>query len=106
MLRAQVEHWLEREQWSPRQISHALATTFPDQPRDAVSHETIYQSLYVQGRGALRRDWPPACARAGRCAGHGGPQHSGAGKLKNMVNISDRPAEAPTGRCPGIGKGT
>jgi len=45
-----------RERWSPEQVSQRLAAEFPDRPEMRVSHETIYQSLYVQGRGALRRE--------------------------------------------------
>ncbi|MFD1049308.1 transposase, partial [Kibdelosporangium lantanae] len=50
--------------WSPEQISARLRQQFPDQPEMRVSHETIYQSLYVQGRGALRRELT-ACLRTG-----------------------------------------
>src|SRR5262245_49281409 len=64
-LRAQVEAWLEDEQWSPAQISAQLRVEFPDDPIMRVSPETIYQSLYVQGRGALRKDLA-ACLRTGR----------------------------------------
>jgi transposase, IS30 family len=105
VLRAQVEHWLGREQWSPRQISHALAARFPDQPEMRVSHETIYQSLYVQGRGALRRELV-SCLRTGRALRRPRrAQHSGAGKLKDMVMISDRPAEAADRAVPGHWEG-
>src|SRR5579875_3139556 len=45
-----------RKRWSPEQISARLAAEFPDRPEMRVSHEAIYQSLYVQGRGALRRE--------------------------------------------------
>jgi IS30 family transposase len=51
--------------WSPEQISARLTAEFPDQPEMWVSHETIYQSLYVQGRGALRRELA-VCLRTGR----------------------------------------
>jgi IS30 family transposase len=50
-LRAQVEEWLEEELWSPTQISAMLRVEFPDDPMMRVSPETIYQSLFVQGRG-------------------------------------------------------
>jgi IS30 family transposase len=72
-----------------------------------VSHETIYQSLYVQGRGALRRELA-SCLRTGRAlrrprrpAG----QPAGAGKLKNMVMISDRPPEVADRAVPGHWEG-
>jgi transposase len=51
--------------WSPEQISHRLRLDFPDDESMRVSHEAIYQSLYVQGRGALRRELT-ACLRTGR----------------------------------------
>ena len=51
--------------WSPAQISAQLRLEFPDDPMMRVSHETIYQSLYVQGRGALRKELA-ACLRTGR----------------------------------------
>jgi len=63
-LRGQVQEWLE-EKYSPEQISHRLRCDFAQDPEMRVSHETIYQSLYVQGRGALRRDLT-VCLRTGR----------------------------------------
>ena len=62
-LAAQVA-WL-REWWSPVQISRRLQIEFPDDPMMHVSHETIYQALYVQGRGELRRELA-RCLRSGR----------------------------------------
>ena len=56
-----------RQHWSPEQISRRLRTDFPDDEGMRVSHETIYQSLYVQGRGALRRELT-TCLRTGRAA--------------------------------------
>lgn len=51
--------------WSPEQISHRLRRDFPDDETTRISHEAIYQALYVQGRGALRRELT-ACLRTGR----------------------------------------
>lgn len=51
--------------WSPEQIAHRLPFDFPDNPAMRISHEAIYQALYVQGRGALRRELT-ACLRTGR----------------------------------------
>src|SRR6266508_3400486 len=51
--------------WSPEQIAHRLAVDFPDDASMRISHEAIYQALYVQGRGALRRELT-ACLRTGR----------------------------------------
>jgi IS30 family transposase len=104
VLRDQVQDWLGCN-WSPRQISHGLAAKFPADPRMRVSHETICQSLYVQGRGALRRELT-ACLRTGRALRKPHrAQSSGAGKLKNMVMISDRPAEAADRAVPGHWEG-
>lgn len=54
-LRTAVEEWLV-ELWSPEQIAHRLHVEHPDDPMMWVSHETIYQSLFVQGRGALKAE--------------------------------------------------
>ena len=62
----QVTTWLE-ELWSPEEISVRLRIVFPDDPMMHVSHETIYQSLFVQGRGELRRELT-RCLRSGRTA--------------------------------------
>lgn len=51
--------------WSPEQIAHRLRIGYPDDPTMRIGHEAIYQSLYVQGRGALRQDLT-ACLRSGR----------------------------------------
>ena len=67
-LRSTVERKLEAR-WSPQQIASWLAETYPDHPEMQVSHETIYQSLFVQGRGALRKELHSACGPAGPCAG-------------------------------------
>src|SRR5499427_7926443 len=69
-LAVQVALWLE-QWWSPRQISHRLRIEFPDDPMMRVSHETIYQALYVQGRGELRRELArcPCTAPTRRSAG-------------------------------------
>lgn len=63
-LRAAVQAGLD-ERWSPEQICHALRRQFPDRPEMHVVHETVYQALYVQGRGALRRELAGAL-RTGR----------------------------------------
>ena len=83
---------------SPEQISAILRREFPDRPEMWVSHETIYQSLYVQGRGALRRELA-VCLRTGRAVRKPRRQPDrrrsrGPGRLAGMVNISDRPVEA------------
>jgi transposase, IS30 family len=107
VLRERVQHWLGEQQWSPRQISARLAIEFPDRPEMRVSHETIYQSLYVQGRGALRRELAVnlRTGRALRKPRRAAGQHPGQGKLKGMVMISDRPPEAEDRAVPGHWEG-
>jgi IS30 family transposase len=78
---------------SPEQISRQLRRQFPDEAEMQVSHETIYQSIYVQGRGALRRELA-ICLRTGRALRR--PHRKGQerlGRIPNMINISERPAE-------------
>jgi IS30 family transposase len=100
----QVELWL-RETWSPQQIARRLRCEYPADPMMWVSHETIYQSLFVQGRGELRRELT-RCLRSGRARrhhrGHGGAK---AGKLVDMVMIADRPAEVADRAVPGHWEG-
>lgn len=111
MLRARVEADLKKK-YSPEQIAGRLRRQFPDDLEMRVSPETIYQSLYVQSRGALKRDLT-ACLRTGRAVRR--PCRK-AGQRKNrvpdMINISERPKEAEDRAVPGdwegdliIGKG-
>jgi IS30 family transposase len=103
-LREWVQGKLERN-WSPEEISGRLRREFPDRPEMRVSHETIYQSLYVQGRGALRRELA-AHLRTGRVLRK--PRRAGAerrGRIAGMVNISQRPAEAADRAVPGHWEG-
>jgi IS30 family transposase len=91
--------------WSPRQIEASLKVEFPDRPEMRVSHETIYQSLYVQSRGALRRELT-ACLRTGRAVRR--PKRRAderRGRLKDMVMISERPAEVADRAVPGHWEG-
>lgn len=92
------------KRYSPEQIAGRLREDYPDQPEMWVSTETIYQSLYVQSRGALPRDLT-ACLRTGRAIRV--PNRQGAGPknrvLPDMVNISERPAEAIDRAVPGTG---
>ena len=103
-LRDQVQQWLI-EKWSPRQIAVSLEVEFPDRPEMRVSHETIYQSLYVQSRGALRRDLT-ACLRTGRAIRR--PQRRAderRGRIAGMVMISERPPEVADRAVPGHWEG-
>jgi len=101
VLRARVELDLEKK-YSPEQIVGRLRHDHPDDPEMWVSTETIYQSLYVQSRGALRRDLTK-CLRTGR--GLRQPNRQGAHRknrvLHDMVNIAERPAEADDRAVPG-----
>jgi len=103
-LRAQVETWLEEELWSPTQISAQLRIDFPGDPIMRVSPETIYQSLYVQGRGALRKELA-ACLRTGRAIRRNRSRLERRGKIPDMVNISERPAEIEDRAVPGHWEG-
>ena len=111
VLRAIVEEDLAKK-YSPEQIAGRLRVQFPDEMEMWVSPETIYQSLYVQSRGALNRDLA-VCLRTGRAVRK--PCRK-AGQRKNripgMINISERPAEVEDRAVPGhwegdliIGKG-
>ena len=99
-----VTAWLI-EMWSPDEIAGRLRREFPDDPMMQVSHETIYQSLFVQGRGELRRELH-RCLRSGRAqrrVRHGGGGTSG--QIPGMVMISERPAEADDRAVPGHWEG-
>lgn len=102
-LRAEVERGLKRR-WSPQQIAARLVRDFPDDPEMRVSHETIYQSLFVQGRGALRQELT-RCLRSGRAQRRPFGRVLGAGQLKDMVLISDRPADVEDRAIPGHWEG-
>src|SRR5688500_11320089 len=105
-LRRAVERKLRRD-WSPQQIAAWLRRRYPDDPAMRVSHETIYQALYVQARGALKRELvahlrrgrayrrPRAQARASR----------GPGQLVDIVPIAARPPEADARAVPGHWEG-
>ena len=92
--------------WSPEQISNRLRLDFPDDQSMRVSHEAIYQSLYVQGRGALRRELA-ACLRTGRALRVPRARVRGRGKsfVSDEVMISERPAEAADRAVPGHWEG-
>ena len=90
--------------WSPDEISRRLAVDFPDDPEMRVSHETIYQSLFVQGRGELRRELA-RCLRSGRTVRRSRGVVRGQGRLPGMVMIAERPAEVEDRSVPGHWEG-
>ncbi len=104
-LRSVVQRWLGMK-WSPEQIAVMLRRRFPARPEMHVCHETIYQALYVQGRGELRRELTRAlrtgraCRKPRRQAQQRQPRFSA-----QMVMISDRPAEAADRAVPGHWEG-
>ena len=92
--------------WSPEQICHALVTDFPNDPEMRVSHETIYQALYVQARGGLRRE-VVAALRTGRARRR--PRRDPLARTSRfvdpMIMISERPAEVEDRAVPGHWEG-
>jgi len=104
-LRDWVADKLERLQWSPEQIARRLRAEFPDDESMRISPEAIYQSLYVQGRGALRRELA-VCLRTGRALRK--PRRRTDGRrerIKDKVMISERPAEVADRAVPGHWEG-
>ncbi|MBV9163766.1 MAG: IS30 family transposase [Pseudonocardiales bacterium] len=99
-----VNEGLEQK-WSPEQISARLIEEYPDDPEMRVSHETIYQTLYLQSKGELRTELKLAL-RQGRARRV--PRSRATltrGKIPDMVNISERPAEAADRAVPGFWEG-
>ena len=102
-LRLLVEGYL-RQRWSPQQIARRLRHDHPDAPELWVSHETIYQSLFVQGRGALRAELT-RYLRTGRARRRPHGRVRPAGQLRDMGLISERPAEVEDRAVPGHWEG-
>ena len=92
--------------WSPEQISNRLRVDFPHDESMRISHEAIYQALYVQGRGALKRELV-ACLRTGRALRVPRARTKGRGKkfVTPEVMITERPAEADDRAVPGHWEG-
>ncbi|MFD6109887.1 IS30 family transposase [Streptomyces yangpuensis] len=104
-LRDFIQHHLDLR-WSPEQICQALRAQFPERPEMHVVHETIYQALYLQGRGELRRELARAL-RSGRAMRK--PRRQAQQRQPRfpapMVMISERPAEAEDRAVPGHWEG-
>jgi IS30 family transposase len=102
--RRQDRRWAKA--WSPEQIANRLRIDFPDDDSMRISHEAIYQALYVQGRGALKRELV-ACLRTGRALRVPRARTQARGKqfVSSDVMISERPAEAEDRAVPGHWKG-
>jgi IS30 family transposase len=92
--------------WSPQQIAERLRLDYPDDTRMRISHEAIYQALYIQGRGALKRELTQ-CLRTGRALRVPRARTQGRGKsfVTPEILISERPAEAEDRAVPGHWEG-
>jgi IS30 family transposase len=102
--RRQDRRWARS--WSPEQIANRLRIDFPDDESMRISHEAIYQALYVQGRGALKRELV-ACLRTGRALRVPRARTQARGKkfVTAEIMISERPAEADDRAVPGHWEG-
>ena len=102
-LRGEVESMLCKR-YSPEQISAKLKRDFPDEEEMRISHETIYQSLYIQSRGELRRQLA-ANLRSGRSRRRSSSRLGRRGRIVDMVPISERPPEVADRAVPGHWEG-
>ena len=93
--------------WSPRQIAGWLKRRYPDDETYQVSHETIYRTLFIQARGALKKELLQHLRRTRgmRRSRHHTQKNTGVGRISNTVSISERPAEAKDRAVPGHWEG-
>ncbi|MEA3184364.1 MAG: transposase, family, partial [Ilumatobacteraceae bacterium] len=103
---ARVQDLLVTKKWSPQQISRTLRGEHPGETEWCVSHEAIYQAIFVQAKPELRKELA-ACLRSGRVRRRPRNRTSGTSgaKITGMINISERPAEADDRAVPGHWEG-
>ena len=94
-------------EWSPDQIAGWLKSTYPDNENDQVSHETIYKTLFIQARGALKKELIQYLRkpRAMRRSRHHTQKTTDHGRIRNTVSIRERPAEVEDRAVPGHWEG-
>lgn len=95
------------QRWSPEQIAGWLKKTYPEDENYQVSHEIIYRSLYVQARGALKKELIKhlRSKRSMRHSRYGNSSGEGQGQIKDMISISERPASIEDRAVPGHWEG-
>jgi len=96
-----------KQHWSPEQIAGWLKETYPRDETKHVSHETIYKTLFIQARGALKKELQKylRTQRAMRRGKHHSIKNEGLGQITNMVSISERPASIEDRAVPGHWEG-
>jgi IS30 family transposase len=100
----QVQELLRTRKWSPEAIARRLRVEHPDAPQWWVSHEAIYQAIFVQAKGELRKELA-ACLQSRRPRRQPRTRAMSAAKIVDMVNIVERPAEAADRAVPGHWEG-